>query len=319
MSTNDHEEDDEKITLSEAQLKVIDRIMKRKSTFFTGAAGTGKSYIVAIVIKILKHLELMNKIALTAPTGVAACNISGMTIHSWAGVGLGTDDVQTLYNKLRGRGYVNEDVIKRWKETEILVIDEVSMLSAELFEKISTLGSLVRKDKRPFGGLQVILCGDFFQLPPVNRGESFCFQSPVWEELLGSDGKIVLDKVFRQKDGPFVRILNDMRRGLVSHECNSILTQKMHETTRLLSAPQVASSSIGHESIKHTCLFSRNEDCDRLNDFELRKLPPFKQPISLNNPYNAPLEEDRGLVFEGRCPYKNHRVLFAAAMFFNDS
>ncbi len=125
--------------------------------------------------------------------------------------------------------------IHRWKNAEILVIDEVSMLPASLFEKLDILGQRMRDDYRPFGGLQVVLCGDFFQLPPVAGGgsnELFCFQSPLWSKLLGgTEGMVVLDKVFRQKDGPFVRILNDMRRGIVGAEARDILNKKVRKLT----------------------------------------------------------------------------------------
>lgn len=272
----------DEVLLSEAQYKVINRLMTRQSTFFTGAAGTGKSYIVTLLLQVLKKLELTDRLALTAPTGVAACNISGMTIHSWAGIGIGTNSTDSYYKKIMSRGARNEELRDRWKKTEILVIDEVSMLSADLFEKIAQLGSLIRKDKRPFGGIQVILCGDFFQLPPISKGGKFCFQSPVWSELLGPEGSVVLDKVFRQKDGPFVRLLNDMRRGVVTPEGQSILTQKMYDTQAEMraaankeNAPEAKAGSQSNkiETLKHTCLFSKNADCDRANEVELDKLP----------------------------------------------
>eukprot|EP00605_Chrysophyceae_sp_TOSAG23-4_P001646 GSChrysophyteH1.ASY1.ANO1.1807.1 assembled CDS len=243
--------DGQQLSLSEAQYKVLERLMKRENTFFTGAAGTGKSYCINVLESVLRKLDKLNVVARTAPTGVAACNISGMTIHSWAGVGLGLDSVENMAKKIQGRGM--DAVRQRWKNTEILVIDEISMLGADLFEKISEVGKLVRGDPRPFGGIQVVMCGDFFQLPPVaQRGNDrprFCFH-------------IVLDKIFRQKDGPFVRVLNSIRRGIVTAEAEKILQQKL-------------SLSLGDAELgfKHTVLFSRNKDCDDFNDKKLEKLP----------------------------------------------
>ena len=114
---------------------------------------------------LLETLKLSNhKIALTAPTGVAACNIRGMTIHSWSGIGIGKEPLEQLV----GQVHRSREAKKRWNEADILVIDEISMLSAEMFDiLLSIVGSRVRGDPRPFGGLQMILCGDFFQLPPV--------------------------------------------------------------------------------------------------------------------------------------------------------
>ena len=125
--------------------------------------GTGKSYVIKVLLNILESLQLKSKIALTAPTGVAACNIRGMTIHAWSGIGLGKDPTEQLVGIVSR----SRDAKKRWLETDILVIDEISMLPAELFDKISQVGSRIRNNPAPFGGLQVILCGDFYQLPPV--------------------------------------------------------------------------------------------------------------------------------------------------------
>ena len=151
---------DTPIKLSESQFKVLGAILQRKSVFFTGAAGTGKSYVLRVLQDIMTHLKRSDSIAFTAPTGVAACNVRGLTIHSWSGIGLGTDPLDKILSTIMGR----EEVKKRWLRTEILVIDEISMLSAELFDMLSFVGSRVRNDSRPFGGIQLILCGDFFQV-----------------------------------------------------------------------------------------------------------------------------------------------------------
>jgi ATP-dependent DNA helicase PIF1 len=156
-------ESNKQLTLSESQHRVLRTILERKSVFFSGAAGSGKSYLLQSLQEVLSSLNLGNKIAFTAPTGVAACNISGMTINSWAGVGLGTDSIELTIKKVMG----NQEVRNRWRKTEILVIDEISMLSSHLFELLSVVGKRARADERPFGGLQLVLCGDFFQLPPV--------------------------------------------------------------------------------------------------------------------------------------------------------
>ena len=291
------------LSLSEAQYKVLQRLMSRQNTFFTGAAGTGKSYCVNVLESIIRHLGKTNVVAKTAPTGVAACNINGMTIHSWAGVGLGTDSVEKLAHKIERHG--QDATRQRWKNTEILVIDEISMLGGDLFTKISDLGKKIRKDSRPFGGIQVILCGDFFQLPPVASGGNrspFCFETPTWNEVLGPEGSIVLDKVFRQKDGPFVRILNSMRRGIITKECHEVLNQKVIETriaksnaanAKAANATSLIGSPFAPGSIKPTVLFSRNADCDRYNENELEKLPMMNVTEA-----DVPIDSDEGEVFE---------------------
>lgn len=242
------------LSLSEAQFRTIQLLLKRKSVFFTGAAGTGKSYIIQILRDVLRHLDVENKIAFTAPTGVAACNIEGTTIHSWAGIGLANESVEKLLEKVRG----NMNVRNRWRRTEILVIDEISMLPAELFDMLSVIGSQIRGDPRPFGGLQVVLCGDFFQLPPV-RSTKFCFESVHWSQLLGEDGVVVLDKVFRQKDSLFQRILNDMRRGVLTDASKSVLSSRMQPfSTR--------------NGIVPTLLYATNKGVDEINEQKLEAI-----------------------------------------------
>ena len=240
--------------LSEAQYRTINMLLKRKSVFFTGAAGTGKSYIIQILRDVLRHLDIENKIAFTAPTGVAACNIEGTTIHSWAGIGLANESLEKILDKVRG----NMNVRNRWRRTEILVIDEISMLPAELFDMLSVIGSKIRGDPRPFGGLQVVLCGDFFQLPPV-RSTRFCFESVYWNQLLGDDGVVILDKVFRQKDSQFQRILNDMRRGILNDASKSVL----------LSRTQPFSVQNG---IVPTLLYATNRGVDEINEQKLEAI-----------------------------------------------
>jgi ATP-dependent DNA helicase PIF1 len=131
------------------------------------ATGTGKSYILTILQEVMKITGSGSKIGFTAPTGVAACNIQGMTINSGAGIGVVNDRDLADMSKIVYQ--VNNKAKQRWRNTDILVIDEISMLSAEIFDLLSTVGGRMRNDPRPFGGVQLVLCGDFFQLPPIGR------------------------------------------------------------------------------------------------------------------------------------------------------
>ena len=125
--------------------------------FLTGEAGTGKSHLI-------KHFQtLMPEISITASTGTAAFLIGGQTLHSWAGLGIALNpSVESILRFLRRR---KSNAIARWKACKCLVIDEISMLSAATFELVNKLAQTIRGNKTPFGGLQVILCGDFYQLP----------------------------------------------------------------------------------------------------------------------------------------------------------
>lgn len=190
----------------------------------------------------------------------------------------------------------NSNACKRWRETEILVIDEISMLSAELFDKLDIIGRRVRNNINPFGGLQVIVCGDFFQLPPVGLGKTvkFCFEASAWKDLFEygrDDGMIILDKVFRQKDDTtFLNLLNEMREGTISPRNQQVLQQKVQEAQQLLqqeqqmatthqgffqtasSMTQNANSKSHKLRVRPTKLFSTNQDVDQYNMNELERL-----------------------------------------------
>lgn len=171
-----------------------------KSVFFTGPAGTGKSVLMRAIIAQLKkkYAKDPERLAVTASTGLAACNIGGMTLHSFSGIGLGKDDVQTLVRKIRR----NPKAKNRWLKTKVLIVDEISMVDGDLFDKLSQIGRTLRNNGRPWGGIQLVITGDFFQLPPVpdhgSRDVKFAFEAATWNTSI--DHTIGLTEVFRQKD-----------------------------------------------------------------------------------------------------------------------
>ena len=188
------------VTLSEEQRHVKSLVVEKgQSVFFTGPAGTGKSVLMRAIIQELKkkHARDPERVAVTASTGLAACNIGGMTLHSFSGIGLGKEDTNTLVRKIRR----NPKAKQRWLKTKILIIDEVSMVDGELFDKLSQIGRIIRNNGRPWGGIQLIITGDFFQLPPVPDGgkeSKFAFDAATWS--MSIDHTIGLTEVFRQRD-----------------------------------------------------------------------------------------------------------------------
>lgn len=189
------------ISLSKEQQHVRELVVERgQSVFFTGPAGTGKSVLMRAIIQDLKrkHARDPERVAVTASTGLAACNIGGMTLHSFSGIGLGKEDVQTLIKKIRR----NPKAKNRWLRTKTLIMDEVSMVDGELFDKLSQIGRTIRNNGRPWGGIQLVITGDFFQLPPVPDGKQvqakFAFEAATWSTSL--DHTIGLTEVFRQRD-----------------------------------------------------------------------------------------------------------------------
>ncbi|CED85302.1 mitochondrial dna helicase [Phaffia rhodozyma] len=195
------------IVLSNEQKAVLDIVVNQgQNVFFTGSAGTGKSVLLREIIKGLrtKYATRPDAVAVTAATGIAACNVGGTTLHSFSGIGLGNEPADRLVSKIRK----SKPASGRWNRTKVLIIDEVSMVDGDLFDKLSKIGTMLRRDQRPFGGIQIIMTGDFFQLPPVSRDSSakFAFESAMWKETIHRT--VNLTEVFRQKDQRkyFVRV-----------------------------------------------------------------------------------------------------------------
>ena len=188
------------VFLSEEQKRVLKLVVdEQKSVFFTGSAGTGKSVLLREIIKSLrsKWRAQPDRVAVTASTGLAACNVGGVTVHSFAGIGLGKDDTPELVKKIKR----NLKAKNRWLRTKILIVDEISMVDGELFDKLESIARSVRGSGRPFGGIQLVITGDFFQLPPVpdyGKVAKFCFDAATWTTSI--EHTIGLTKVFRQKD-----------------------------------------------------------------------------------------------------------------------
>lgn len=221
------------IFLSDEQNNVVEAVVERgKSIFFTGSAGTGKSVLMREIIKKLrqKYKREPDRVAVTASTGLAACNIEGVTLHSFAGIGLGKEPVPDLVKKVSldsfpcQKSYLDSNIAKikknqksrgRWQRTKVLIIDEVSMVDGDLFDKLEEIARTIRNNGRPFGGIQLVVTGDFFQLPPVpeagNREAKFSFSAATWNTVI--QHTILLTHVFRQRDPEFAAMLNELRLG----------------------------------------------------------------------------------------------------------
>ena len=151
-------------TLNSEQCQVVESVLSGYSTFFTGPAGSGKSHILSTILRAnIEGIIARKKIVVTATTGVAACNVGGITIHSFAGIGVGSGSYEEMAKRVMGNEYTKQ----RWRECDILIIDEISMLGSSFLDKLNFIACRVRNDRRPFGGVQLVVCGDFYQLPPV--------------------------------------------------------------------------------------------------------------------------------------------------------
>jgi ATP-dependent exoDNAse (exonuclease V) alpha subunit len=230
----------------------------RRNIFLTGMAGTGKSTLLKQFIE-----RSVKRVDVTAPTGVAALNVGGMTIHRFCGMMLGPQPGQSneeYYDILRRDP--RRSILagfNRVRRCEVLVIDEISMLPGRQLEFVEYLFCRLRGRDEPFGGCQVIATGDFLQLPPVRISEAqsydWAFKSPAWESA--EFKTIILETVRRQDEPGFVRALGNFREGKV-----------WGDTARLLQSRVRSFPPSGMPR-----LFTHNVQVDKWNAFQLSDLP----------------------------------------------
>ena len=223
------------------------------NVFLTGEPGSGKTHTVNAFVDWLRASGIEPSV--TAATGIAATHVSGMTLHSWSGIGVSDSLSPADIDRIAGK----EAVARRVGKAKVLIIEEISMLSASTFDAADAICREVRRDERPFGGLTVILVGDFFQLPPVSRGRdaAFAFESAAWHAL--NPITCYLTEQHRQDDDRFLGILSAIRTGEVEEaHYESLMTRRVDLSGLPADAPK---------------LYSHNADVDRLNAAALAALP----------------------------------------------
>jgi ATP-dependent DNA helicase PIF1 len=222
------------------------------NVFLTGEPGSGKTHTINSFIDWLHASGIEPSV--TAATGIAATHVAGMTLHSWSGIGISESlspaDVDRIASK--------EHIARRIQKASVLIIEEISMLSASTFQMADAICREVRRTDKPFGGLTVVLVGDFFQLPPVSRNRDvlFAYASPVWRDL--NPLMCYLTEQYRQDDADFLSVLSAVRSGNV---------EELHyeELMRRHTSPAALPPDIPK-------LFSHNADVDRINAEELAKI-----------------------------------------------
>lgn len=238
--------------LNRAQEAVLSAVLGGKNVFFTGSAGTGKSFLLK---RIIGSLPPRSTFA-TASTGVAACHIGGTTLHSFAGIGSGSTPLQQCIELAQ-----RPRVLQHWTSCQHLIIDEISMVEAQFFDKLESVARSVRRSTEPFGGIQLIVCGDFLQLPPVSKGKekaSFCFQAHCWRKVIQLN--LELTEVRRQTDQSFISLLQAVRVGRVTEEVTAKLLQSAYH-------------QIERDGILATRLCTHKDDVELTNDNKLQQLP----------------------------------------------
>jgi ATP-dependent DNA helicase PIF1 len=255
-------------SLNTEQLAALNAVKGGQNIFLTGAGGTGKSHTIRAIVGWARDAGMIS--AVTAMTGCAALllNTSGIgaaakTLHSWAGVGLAREAAHELAAAVAR----NKAATRRWRDTQLLIVDEVSMMTPDFLDKLDLVARQVRRRaSERFGGLQVVFSGDFCQLPPVTRdvsgGSKFLFESPLWATLF--DRTIVLHQIRRQTDPVFQRLLTEARMGRLSMDSIGILESRKDLPWQ-------------ENEIRPTLLFTRNAEVDNINRQNMEALTGEEQ------------------------------------------
>jgi ATP-dependent DNA helicase PIF1 len=253
--------------LNDDQRAALGAVQAGKNIFLTGPAGSGKSYLIRRIVAWATDAGRV--VSVTALTGCAALLLGNKakTLHSWAGIGLGRESA----DKLAAVVMRTPRAKSRWKRTDILIVDEISMMTPDLFEKLDFIGRRVRARNASWGGIQLIVCGDYFQLPPVYKGISgesaavgrFAFECTAWREaeLL----PVILTKIERQTDAAFQTLLNECRIGAPSAATIDLLRSRQGLDWK-------------SREIRPTLLFSRNADVDAINE---KNIAALEQPLRI--------------------------------------
>lgn len=256
------------------------------NVFLTGEPGSGKTHTVNAYVAYLREKNIEPSI--TASTGIAATHIHGMTIHSWSGIGI----KERLSNYDLDKIASNERVAKRIMHTSVLIIDEVSMLSASTFSMVDAVCRTIRRSTNAFGGLQVVLVGDFFQLPPVVKrnfnaphedeqnteelsfdeaekppATQFAYNAPAWRSL--NPVVCYLEEQHRQEDGSFLEVLAAIRAGEFGDRHRAHIDSRM-----------VGDASAPADAVR---LFPHNADVDRINEAELKKINGVSRSFTMRS------------------------------------
>ena len=235
---------------------IITCILNDTSVLVTGGAGTGKSHLAKTLYETLKDNDM--NVAITATTGSAAFLINGVTLHSFTGFRPNDENEDTA--KIVKRIKYDRTTWKSWIKTDVLIIDEVSMLHSKMFEKLNEIGKILRRSDEPFGGLLLVAFADFYQLPPVdkeNGKNNYIFLSPQFKEVFKDI--IVLKEVYRQTDQNDIQMLNQIREGI----CTPEIEAKLKSRTEIVPS----------ENNPPTRLYSKIKKVNEYNEKMLNELP----------------------------------------------
>jgi len=244
------------------QIEALDILKSGYNTFLTGPPGSGKTFLLNKYIEYLKKNNVV--VSITASTGIAATHMGGTTLHSWSGLGIREEIDNAEARKICEKGYVRG----RIKNTSVLIINEISMIKPSQFEAVNKICQFAKRSLKPFGGIQIVCSGDFFQLPPVEKDRptnnssttKFVNDAEAWKQM---EMKICyLDEQHRTKDKKLNKILNHIRDD-EAEKSKALLFKSIENPT----SPRLRGTSKFF-----TRLYTHNVDVDSINYFELAKI-----------------------------------------------
>jgi len=262
--------------LSLEQQLAFDKYKEGSSFFVSGSGGTGKSLLIKKIYE--DAITNRRRIQVCALTGCAALllNCKAKTIHSWSGIGIASGPQEEIVERVIS----NFQKQKNWKSVEVLIIDEVSMMSLKIFEILNRIAVSLRNKNKLFGGIQLIFSGDFYQLPPVGNLQEietcqFCFESELWNILFPKENIILLKNIFRQKDEKYLKILNEIRNGKMYRSSLNLLLENVNKKRP--------------ENIQPTKLYPRRNKVDLFNQIEMDKLTGESHIFTMQQILDLPL------------------------------
>jgi ATP-dependent DNA helicase PIF1 len=265
--------------LSSEQEQAFELFKQGHNLFITGPGGSGKTFLIKKIYDWCN--ENYKPIQVCALTGCAAVllNCSARTIHSWSGIGLGNGDPDRIIQYVSGNKFKKNN----WLSVKVLVIDEVSMMSYKLLTILDGIAKKIKKNDAPFGGIQIVFSGDFYQLPPVGNkndpeSSAFCFENPLWNELF--DNEIELKHIFRQTDQSYSDVLNQIREG--------VLTKKGYNLLLSRCIP------CNDETLKPTKILPRKDIVNKINECEMALLDTEKYNYSMQVIEDLPSRSSSG-------------------------